>query len=297
MRKTGVGTVRIGPRVKLLADGKRLHLQEGPIDLIIGADGMDRCVRLARNAAWERFKPTLSKLCDELPLLRQPALAGCNPFRGKIARRMHDAVRPFAAGQFITPMAAVAGAVADEILEAMVGAADLDRAYVNNGGDIAIHLGPDQKFVVGLIDRPDCPSLVGSTVIAANSTVRGIATSGRYGRSFTFGIADAVTVLACTASQADAAATIIGNAVDLPGHTAIKRCPASEIQFDTDLGNRLITRELGDLSHREIADALDAGCRRALTLLQDGLIEAAALQLRGISRVVGTTSSSHLSLP
>ncbi len=68
---------------------------------------------------------------------------------------MHAAVAPFAADHFITPMAAVAGAVAEEILGAMLREAPLDRAYVNNGGDIALHLADGERFTVGLIDRPD----------------------------------------------------------------------------------------------------------------------------------------------
>ena len=73
----------------------------------------------------------------------------------------------------------------------------------------------------------------------------GVATSGRHGRSFSLGIADAVTVLARTASQADAAATIIANAVDLPGHPAVRRMPANELQPDSDLGARPVTRDVG----------------------------------------------------
>ena len=84
-------------------------------------------------------------------------------------------------------------------------------------------------------------------MIDADDPARGIATSGRHGRSFSLGIADAVTVLARTASQADAAATIIANAVDLPGHPAIVRCPANELQPDSDLGARLVTRDVGAL--------------------------------------------------
>jgi ApbE superfamily uncharacterized protein (UPF0280 family) len=103
---------------------------------------------------------------------------------GTVARRMHDAVVPFAAGSFITPMAAVAGAVAEEVLDAMVQASDLDRAYVNNGGDIALHLGEGQCFTVGLVDRPDMSHLIGKTIIAASDTARGVATSGWRGRSF-----------------------------------------------------------------------------------------------------------------
>ena len=60
----------------------------------------------------------------------------------RLQRRMASAVAPYATQTFITPMAAVAGAVAEEILAAMTSAATLDRAYVNDGGDIALHLGP-----------------------------------------------------------------------------------------------------------------------------------------------------------
>jgi ApbE superfamily uncharacterized protein (UPF0280 family) len=199
---------------------------------------------------------------------------------------MHAAVAPFAAEHFITPMAAVAGAVAQEILGAMVEAARLDRAYVNNGGDIALHLGEGQHFTVGLVDRPDQPSLMRTTIIESDDATRGIATSGRHGRSFSLGIADAVTVLARTAAQADAAATIIANAVDLPGHPAVLRCPAHDLQSDSDLGARLVTREVGNLSPYEIEQALEAGAGKARVLLARGLIESAALRLHGETRIV-----------
>jgi ApbE superfamily uncharacterized protein (UPF0280 family) len=199
---------------------------------------------------------------------------------------MHAAVAPYAADHFITPMAAVAGAVAQEILGAMMEAASLKRAYVNNGGDIALHLAEGERFTVGLVDRPDRPGLMKTTNVDFDDRTRGIATSGRHGRSFSLGIADAVTVLARTASQADAAATIIANAVDLPGHPAVLRCPAQDLQPDSDLGARLVTREVGDLSYYEIEQALEAGADKARALLRQGLIESAALRLHGETRIV-----------
>jgi ApbE superfamily uncharacterized protein (UPF0280 family) len=165
-------------------------------------------------------------------------------------------------------------------------AAHLDRAYVNNGGDIALHLGEGEHFTVGLVDRPDRPGPMKTTIIDFADPTRGIATSGRHGRSFSLGIADAVTVLARTASQADAAATIIANAVDLPGHPAIVRCPAHDLQPDSDLGARIVTRDVGALSHREIEEALEAGVDKARALLGQGLIEGAALRLHGETRIV-----------
>jgi ApbE superfamily uncharacterized protein (UPF0280 family) len=269
------------PQIALLPDGKRLHLQDGPIDLVVEAKGSEREVRAAYEAAARRFTGLLDELCNELVELRNAADPKRCALKGVVARRMHAAVAPFATACFITPMAAVAGSVAQEILGAMLSAARLDRAYVNNGGDIALHLGEGEQFTVGLIDRPDSQGLMRAMIISADDPIRGIATSGRHGRSFSLGIADAVTVLAKTASMADAAATIIANAVDLPGHPAIVRLPANELQPDSDLGMRLVTSGVGTLSESEIEQALQGGADCARRLLAAGLIEGAALQLQG----------------
>jgi ApbE superfamily uncharacterized protein (UPF0280 family) len=211
------------PQIAMLADGRRLHLQDGPIDLIVEAGGRQADVRAAYRAAAQRFLGLLDELCEELAELRRAADPHSCRLRGDIAQRMHAAVAPFAAENFITPMAAVAGSVAEAILSAMRQAGPLDRAYVNNGGDIALHLSGGQQFTVGLIDRPDRQGLMRKMTITADLAIGGVATSGRHGRSFSLGCADAVTVVARSASQADAAATIIANAVDLPGHPAVIR--------------------------------------------------------------------------
>jgi ApbE superfamily uncharacterized protein (UPF0280 family) len=269
------------PQVAFLADGRRLHLQDGPIDLVIEAFGDRQAVATAYIAAVRRFTGLLDELVTELPLLRAQAHAAGTELTGVVARRMHAAVTPFAAECFITPMAAVAGAVADEILRAMQQAAPLARAYVNNGGDIALHLQGAESFVLGLVNRPDRPSLFARAKIAAQDPSRGIATSGWRGRSFSLGIADAVTILAATAAQADAAATIVANAVDLPGHPAIERAPAAAIAPDSDLGGRLVTRAVGSLAPAEVEQALAHGLARAGALRDRGLIHAAAIRLQG----------------
>jgi ApbE superfamily uncharacterized protein (UPF0280 family) len=226
--------------------------------------------------------------CGPRPLLSmRPWGIGGPSATGPVVRRMQAAVAPFAARTFITPMAAVAGAVAEEILGVMVAAAPLRRAFVNNGGDIALHLAEDETTRIGLVDRPDRPSLFGATTIAAHDPVRGVATSGYPGRSFSRGIAEAVTVLARTAAEADAAATVIANAVDLPGHPAVGRVPANTIQTDSDLGDILVTRSVSPLSPHEIEEAIAAGLREAALLRDDGLIEAVAIHLQGTSRVLG----------
>jgi ApbE superfamily uncharacterized protein (UPF0280 family) len=268
-----------------LPDGRR-HFHDGPIDLILEASGPGAA--RAYEAAAARFATILDELCLELPRLR--AQSGPRP-EGVVARRMADAVAPFAEKRFVTPMAAVAGAVAEEILAAMTAGAPLARAYVNNGGDIALHLAPGASFTIGLVARPDRPTLFGKARITEQDSARGVATSGWSGRSFSLGVADAVTVIARTASLADAAATLIANAVDLPGQTAITRAPACSRDPQSDLGDRLITLAVGRLSDEEIGQALDNGAHEAELWRELGLIEAAALSLCGQTRLVSADAT------
>jgi ApbE superfamily uncharacterized protein (UPF0280 family) len=289
--------VRDSALIRMLPDGQRLHLHDGPIDLIIEANGSPRVISAAYEAAARRFVSVLDELCSELALLRTPAQANSERPRGMIAQRMFAAVEPYCEECFITPMAAVAGSVAEAILESMTTAAPLDRAYVNNGGDIALHLAKNQSYKIGMVERPDRPSLFGSLQITAADPVRGLATSGWRGRSFSLGIADAVTVLADSASAADAAATVIANAVNLSNHPGIMRIPAREISPDSDLGDLLVTRGVEPLSQFEIDSALASGVRIATRLREKGLIHSAALCLQQCVRVLpdAPTLSTRLS--
>jgi ApbE superfamily uncharacterized protein (UPF0280 family) len=272
----------------MLPDGQRLHMQDGPIDLIVEAFGDAREIRAAYRSATARFVEVLDELCSELTFLRQGSQKDGPQPSGSVARRMVNAVRPYAPQTFITPMAAVAGAVAQEILEVMIDSAELTRSYVNDGGDIAIHLAPGEQFVVGMVERPDRPSLFATTTVSFDDAVRGIATSGWRGRSFSLGIADAVTVLAETAAMADAAATVVANAVDLGGHPGIGRVRACDLAPDSDLGDHLVTQSVCELAPGEIRAALGAGERVAESLRASGLIRAVALNLQGETRVIGS---------
>jgi len=274
----------------LLPDG-RLHLQHGPIDCLCRAWGAEAEVCAAYAQAADAFPAILPGLVAELPHLRAPLPS--MPPTGPVARAMHAACAPFA-DAFVTPMAAVAGAVADAVLAAMVDGRTLDRAFVNNGGDIAFHLSPGASLRCGLVTDLAVPVLDGTIGLLGVNPARGLATSGRAckgqgGRSFSFGIADAVTVLAVTAAQADAAASIVANAVDLPGHPSVIRRPARDIDPDSDLGGRAITWDVGPLTGAEIRAALDGGRRVADALRDKHLIHGAVLALRGQIVVCGLT--------
>jgi ApbE superfamily uncharacterized protein (UPF0280 family) len=269
------------PQSFRLRDG-RLHLQHGPIDLIIEAFGAPHEVEAAYAQAFARFGDILTTLVGELAVLRRPVGAAHSLVRGPVARRMTKAVWAYRA-VYITPMAAVAGSVADEILAAMRDGRRLDKAYVNNGGDIAFHLGPGQHLRAGIF----VDALDGEAHLVHERPVRGIATSGWGGRSFSLGIADAVTVLAKDAASADAAATIVANAVDVDHHLVVRH-PAHMLDPDSDLGSLQVTTAVGDLPDEAIEQALDRGAAEARRLQQLGLIEAAALSLKGTWRIEGT---------
>ena len=257
-----------------LADG-RLHLQHGPIDLIIEAFGEPGQVEAAYRQAANRFGDILPTLVGELPLLRRPVGDAYPQLRGLVARRMVEAVWPYR-DIFITPMAAVAGAVADEVLQATCSGRSIDKAYVNNGGDIALHLEPGHSLRAGIFGL----ALDGAVQLSHDRPVRGIATSGWRGRSFSRGIADSATALATTAAAADAAATVIANAVNID-HPAIERRPARTLDPDSDLLDLPVTVAVGPLPRHQVAEALDRGVAEARKLRRRDLIEGAALSLQG----------------
>ncbi|WP_192253637.1 UPF0280 family protein [Mesorhizobium silamurunense] len=276
-----------GPQAHWLADGRRLHLNHGPIDLIVEVFGEVAECRAAYAQAVARFQTILTELVEELSELRRPASLKPRTFAGPTARRMEAAVVPLAES-FITPMAAVAGSVADEILSSLRAGRRLDRAYVNNGGDSAIHLSEAQSMTLAIAGTGH--GLADRITIHAEDGVCGIATSGWRGRSFSLGIADAVTVLARTGAEADAAATLIANAVDLPGHPAIQRVPARDLAPDSDLGDRLVTQSVGALLPGEAARALDIGLAVAEDFRRRSLIAASALFLAGQTRISGSVA-------
>ncbi len=274
-----------GAQAGLLADGRRLHLQHGPIDLIVEAFGPSKEISTAYKQARNRFETLLAELVVELSDLRKPAKERRAEVHGATAVRMIDAVWPHRE-TFVTPMAAVAGSVADEVMEALLIGRSLEKAYINNSGDIAVYLTPGATLRLGIVGNLFQPQLDGKAELTFDRPVRGVATSGWQGRSWSFGIADAVTVLAISAAAADVAATLIANAVDVD-HPAIERSPASKEDDQTELGERLVTVNVGDLDAESLEVALKRGMNEAKRMLDAGLIIAAVLVLKNEIRTVG----------
>lgn len=274
------------PVAAISRDGRKLNLRHGPIDLVISADGEPLEVQAAYRQAVKAFDGVLPELVSELQLLRQPiSPTGAIP-AGKIARAMHSAAASHG-DRFVTPMVAVAGAVADHMLHALTDGRELQRAYVNNGGDIALYLSSGQSFDIGICSNPATGEIAGTATVEETDNIGGIATSGWRGRSHSLGIADAVTVLARDAATADAAATIIANEVNIESSPNIARERACDLSPDSDLGERLVTCEVGEPSPSEVTQALDCGEQLADRLLRRGRIASAFVCLSGDIRIVG----------
>lgn len=263
----------------------RWFFQHGPIELVLGVDGDAAAIDGAVDDCWQAFERVLPRLVGELGTLRSPWTPALR-LEGPVATRMGRACAPYARdfGLFITPMAAVAGAVADHLIVTLQ-RPGIVRAYINNGGDIALHLTTGTSFDVGVVTNAHAARLDGGLRVDAATPVRGVATSGWRGRSFSLGIADSVTVLATNAAAADAAATIIANHVDVE-HPAIARAPADQLRDDTDLGSRRVTVGVPVLPAAAVETALDRGLACAQQCRERGLIHAALLALQGRTRIL-----------
>lgn len=275
-----------GMQARLIGAGNRLHLQHGPIDMIIDADGRHRSALF--TAATEAGISVLATLVEELPLLRARHHSG-RQFAGPVARRMQAACH-LADGRFVTPMIAVAGAVADHILAAMLTdkfANDVTKISVNNGGDVAFWIAPNT------IAKAQLAGVAGGMMTISGPTVwRGLATSGWQGRSHSLGIADSVSVLARTAANADIAATLIANSVTVPSHRGIERVPANSLNPESDLGDRLVTIAVPPLPRDDVFAAVDGGRTVAQQMLDQEHIAGAVISLQGHTEIIGMTGEN-----
>ena len=270
----------------------RIVMRHGPIDLFARIDADDQnVIHAALGYLSGKFGQVLPSLCAELPVLRSNVGHIACPLKGIVGKKMYDSAARVSDFDIVTPMIAVAGSVADHICELIDENFATQRIIVNNGGDIAFRLGPGQSITVGICDDVAVPQIPTTLELGWRDGIGGIATSGWRGRSFSLGIADAVTVLAENASQADATATLIANAVDLPGSRKVIRQCANELAPDSDLGAREVTIDVGVLAPCEIDEALSNGAVIAERLKDAGLIHSACLSLKGRARVISSPVS------
>jgi ApbE superfamily uncharacterized protein (UPF0280 family) len=179
----------------------------------------------------------------------------------------------------LTPMAAVAGTIADAVAD-FLAHRGMTKVVVDNGGDIAIRLQGDAPVTVGL--RPELAKQSISHVIALgpDRSSWGVATSGVGGRSLTRGVASAATTIAVNASLSDAAATSVANASYVEDEQVTQRL-AQEVDPHTDITGLPVTVKVGPLTEEKKTQALMRSIRKAEELIERNVILGALVAVQG----------------
>jgi uncharacterized protein len=265
--------LKLGDSTILVECGPMRMFVEGSIH---GNPDPEACSRAANEAIG-----FLEQIAKHMDMVKAPARMIAEPPRHLLIHGMWSAVTEVGDPD-LTPMAAVAGTIADATADFLLGQG-LTRIVVNNGGDVAIRLSAGETVTVGI--RPDlnAEQITHRVLITMDMNIGGVCTSGLGGRSFTRGVASATTVFAGSAAIADAAATAVANATYI-NSPAIQRRIADSIYPDTDLKGLEIAASVDRLSEDEALTALNQGLNRAETLVERGLIVGACVAVQGHMR-------------
>lgn len=258
--------------------------QWGPMRLLISSHVGKISQREMNLRAAEEAFGFLERVARLKEILGKPVDNGPIQLKEPLGAQMLKSVRSIGDSE-LTPMAAVAGTIADGVADFLFGRG-MTKVIINNGGDIAVRLMTPNSVRVGL--REDVNSEAFNRVVSLAPSPHGekasfgIATSGLGGRSLTRGIASAVTVIAHTASMADAAATAVANAsfVEAPG---IIRQPAETIDPQTDIPGIPVTVQVKNLDHETRKAAISGSLSLAEKLVRRGAILGAMVVVEGES--------------
>jgi len=255
-----------------------MFLEIGPVSVVIQGEKDGRRYEFEKEPLARKINDILKEIADFLPILRQKAYKIKNTKHvPEVPRRMIEAVRAVDEVS-LTPMAAVAGAVADSVKKFLKDEGP-DLISVNNGGDISIFNGTGRRFNIQIGDISTGRSLP-CILSVERLEDYGIATSGFGGRSLTLGVADVVTVIAETGAMADAAATHICNCTSIVSDNVVRR-KASEVDPLTDIPDDYVTTIIGQLNEDAITIALENGLTIAYNMIKYRNIYDAVIVLQG----------------
>ena len=264
--------------MKSLIEDDKLFIENGPTNIIAEAFSSEKME--IYDLICEYSSKFLKDLSLEIETLKKPT-SQKNIFVSEIANKMFESTQLFLPN-FITPMASVAGSISELLLLKVLEKFDVNKIYINNGGDISLYINKNEKFNF---------SIGGETSFvveyADTNSFGGIATSGWKGRSFSMGIADSVTVIAEKASVADAAATIIGNYIDLKNSNKVKKIVANNLYEETDLNDKLITESVENLTENEIRRAMSKGRNISEHYISKNLIKSVIINLQNKILILG----------
>lgn len=259
-----------------LSDG-RVFVDYGPTSMVITARRQGAPLVELATAAFPLIRDSLEEIAHALPVLRQfPKDGDFSQLEG-LPRVMAEAA--LATGEeTLTPMAAVAGTVADTVADWLF-AQGADLVAVNNGGDVAVRLGPGQEMRMGILPRFE-GGISQVVTLRAEYGIGGVCTSGLGGRSLTRGIANAVTVFARRCAVADTCATHLANCSYLPS-PRVHTCLAGELEPDSDIASLRIVHQVDPLEAAEIQQGLEQVRQEALRQLEHGNLAYVAADIQG----------------
>ncbi|OPY00052.1 MAG: hypothetical protein A4E60_02500 [Syntrophorhabdus sp. PtaB.Bin047] len=272
-----------------------MYVEVGPASLVIRGEKNGKAYAFLRREVESLVAGILRDIRECLPVLKQKALRIRNVSAlPEVAKRMTAAAK-MVDETTLTPMAAVAGAVADMVKEHFT-ARGLDLLMVNNGGDLSICNATGRTLTVGIGDIMTGKATP-YVIRLADMREVGLATSGFGGRSLTLGIADTVTAIAGTGAVADAAATYICNCTTVETDGVIHR-KARLIDPGTDIPDEDVTIEVGPLTNALVADALANGLKSARDLTDRSVIDYAVMALRGsiVTTDTGNDTNKNITL-
>ncbi|MDL2226116.1 hypothetical protein LJB86_00450 [Deltaproteobacteria bacterium OttesenSCG-928-M10] len=203
--------------------------------------------------SFEVVESGLREISNVLPLLKSAQQFVRHKNLTGLPRLMFEAVA--ATGETsLTPMAAVAGVMADAVAD-WLRDRGASRVVVNNGGDVALRLAGGEAVRVGLVSDLSAGQVDGTVTVTAESGIGGIATSGLGGRSFTRGVASGVSAFAARCALADALATHLANTSFIASEN-VATTLAGNLDPDSDIRDLPVVVAVGGLSAAEAGRAI-----------------------------------------
>lgn len=263
-----------------LLSGNSIFVECGPMRLVIDARvGQVAQPQQALRAAEEAVR-FLEGVAAARPFLGRGYRESMPRVTDPLALKMIASVQAVG-DEDLTPMAAVAGAMADAVADFLF-ARGMTRVLVDNGGDVAVRSCDGEPVRVGIRPQVDRKGISDVVLLGPERTAWGIATSGFGGRSLTRGVLESATVVAADASLADAAATAVANAGSV-ADGAVVRMPAEAIDPYTDIAGLDVTARIGPLAEERRQQAVDHAIRRAEELIERRIILGAYAACQGCS--------------
>ena len=235
-----------------LAPGKILF-NYGPTTMVVLADKKGEPLTDLIIQAFDIIDSSLTEITKDLPKLKHYPGDIDPETLGRLPKKMLDAVLR-TGDPTLTPMAAVAGCISDEVAD-WIFEQGATRVMVNNGGDVALRLAPGENVKLGIVTSLKTSQMDRVVNIKAEDGIGGICTSGLGGRSFTRGIADGVTVFSSRCIFADAMATHIANCSYVETEN-IARIKAKHVDPNTDIPELEVVLSVEDLKGKEIKQSL-----------------------------------------